>query len=149
MSGESAVHGVALVVGDEGLLIRGPAGAGKTSLALELIARAGAQGLFARLVADDRVLLRAMSGRLIASPHPAIAGRLEVRGLGVVAAPHLPSAIVRLVVDLDPQAPRMPEGAGETTLAGVSVPLLRTQREMAFYCLIRPFGAFFSSVRLE
>lgn len=149
MKGAADIHGVALVLGEDGLLIRGPAGAGKTSLALELIARARAQGVFGRLVADDRVLLRARGGRLIASPHPAIAGRFEMRGIGIVAAPHLPEAVVRLVVDLDPSAPRMPEEAREETLAGIRLAAWRMQREMVIVALSRPFGAFFVSSRLE
>lgn len=149
MKGAADIHGVALVLGEDGLLIRGPAGAGKTSLALELIARARAQGVFGRLVADDRVLLRARGGRLIASPHPAIAGRFEMRGIGIVAAPHLPEAVIRLVVDLDPSAPRMPEETREETLAGIRLAAWRMQREMVVSALSRPFGAFFVSSRLE
>ncbi|MCG6122599.1 MAG: hypothetical protein MEP57_07820 [Microvirga sp.] len=146
MIGWTSVHGVALVVGEAGILIRGPAGAGKTSLALELIAHAAARRLFARLVADDRVLLRERGGRVLMRPHPAIAGRAEIRGLGIVQTPHLADARLRLVVDLDPQAPRSPECDNVTaTVEGVTVPSLTLQREMACIVLLHFFGVFFSS----
>ncbi|TVR09831.1 MAG: serine kinase [Salinarimonadaceae bacterium] len=150
MSGETSVHGVALVLGEAGVLIRGPAGSGKTSLALDLIARTGADGGFARLVADDRVILRERGGRLLARPHPEIAGRAEIRGVGIVEAPYLPEARLRLVVDLDPRAPRAPDDADmTTTLENVAIPWLVLQREIAIMAILRFFGAFFSPLRLE
>ena len=110
------------------MLLRGPSGAGKSAASLALIELARMRGLFARLVADDRVVLEARGGRLIAAPHPALAGRIERRGEGIGAAEHLPRAMVALVVDLPGAGarwPRLPE-AGDlaVTLEGVSVPRL-------------------------
>lgn len=112
MSGTS-VHATALVVGETGVLLRGASGAGKSATALALLAMAGDGRLFARLVADDRVALRAVHGRLLAAPHPAIAGRIERRGQGIEALPHLGAAVVGLVVDLLPcgELPRLPGSA--------------------------------------
>ena len=50
------IHACAVLVGARAFLIRGPAGAGKSRLALELIQAAGTDRLaFVRLIADDRV----------------------------------------------------------------------------------------------
>ncbi|MGA7487776.1 MAG: serine kinase, partial [Xanthobacteraceae bacterium] len=70
MAGETpTVHASAVLAGARAVLIRGPAGAGKSQLALALI-HAGETGLlrFARLVGDDRVHLEAHHGRLLVRP---------------------------------------------------------------------------------
>lgn len=115
-------HGTCIDVGGAGVLLRGPSGAGKSDLALRMIDGG------ARLVADDQVVLTATGGKLVASAPEAIAGLLEVRGVGLV---HLDAARIaqrvalRLVADLLPpgsaDAPeRLP--AGDTvTLGGVAV----------------------------
>lgn len=92
------VHGTAIALESEGILLRGPSGAGKSDLALRLID----QG--ACLVADDQTELRREGTEIIMSAPATIAGRLEVRGLGIVAVPSVASAPLRLVVDLAPAA---------------------------------------------
>ena len=113
MRAPSAVHATAVAIGEAGVLIRGVSGAGKSKLALAMLAEAGRKGLFARLICDDRVRLSASGGRLLAHAHPAIAGMIEGRGEGILAMAHEASAVVRAVVDLvDPQAgrpPRLPD----------------------------------------
>ena len=97
-----------------GVLIEGRSGAGKSDLAL----RALDHGF--RLVADDRVLLWVAQGRLFGRAPDALAGLLEVRGLGVIAVSALPLAEVALIVQCG--APeRMPEPQAEHLL-GVAVP---------------------------
>ncbi|MGO4816379.1 hypothetical protein AB4156_43500, partial [Cupriavidus sp. 2MCAB6] len=59
------VHASTIAIGEAGIIIRGPSGAGKSVLALALIALARQDGLFARLVADDRTELNATGGRLV------------------------------------------------------------------------------------
>jgi HPr kinase/phosphorylase len=120
------VHASAVLVGARAVLIRGPSGAGKSRLALELIesARSGSL-LFARLVGDDRVHLQAAGGRLLVRPAEALAGMIEVRGVGILRLPHEPSAVVGLVVDLAAQAERLPDGQErQAVLEGVTVPRL-------------------------
>jgi HPr kinase/phosphorylase len=123
MALEPTVHASAVLVGARAVLIRGPAGAGKSRLALALIAAAQTGQLpFARLVADDRVHLEACHGRLLARPASALTGLIEVRGLGIRQIAHEPAAVVGLVVDLAaPDAERLP-GASETKVAGVVLP---------------------------
>jgi len=74
---EQAIHANCLVIGDSGILIRGPSGSGKSMLSLRLLDLAKQNGHFARLVGDDRILLRAIGGRLLAEGHPLIAGQIE------------------------------------------------------------------------
>ena len=101
MAAESpTVHASAVLAGTRAVLILGSAGAGKSQLALALI-QAGETGLlrFARLVGDDRVHLDAHHGRLLVRPATALAGLIEVRGLGVRRLDYEPMAVVGLVVD--------------------------------------------------
>lgn len=123
-AGKSA-HATALVVGETGLLILGASSAGKSALALALLGAATAQGIFARLIADDRVVLSVRGGRLIARPHPLIAGQIEARGAGILPIAHLGGAVIRAVIALEAQAPRLPDAAaGRTPVAGITLPRL-------------------------
>src|SRR5882724_1003946 len=95
------IHASAVLVGARAVLIRGPQGTGKSRLALGLIEAAGAGLLrFARLVTDDRAHVEALNGRLIVRPPDALAGLLEVHGLGIRRLAFEPAAVVGLVVDL-------------------------------------------------
>jgi len=121
------IHASAVLAGARAILIRGPAGSGKSRLVLNLL-QAASNGLliFARLVADDRVHVQAAHDRLIARPPAALAGLLEVRGLGIQQLQYEPMAVVSWVVDLDVATPmRMPDStATQTVIAGVKVPRL-------------------------
>lgn len=113
------VHATCVALDGWAVLLRGPSGAGKSDLGLRLIDRG------ARLVADDQVALEEDGGRIMARPPAALAGQLEVRGLGIVDVGHLAHAPVVLIVDLvDPATiERLPEDASETLL-GVAIPRL-------------------------
>jgi serine kinase of HPr protein (carbohydrate metabolism regulator) len=100
-----------------GVLIEGPAGAGKSDLAL----RALTCGF--SLAADDRVILWTCGARLFGRAPDALAGLIEVRGLQVVRVPALPLAEVALVARCGP-AERIPD-AETADLLGVRVPLIR------------------------
>ena len=123
----ATVHASAVLAGASAVLIRGPAGAGKSRLALALIHAAGS-GLidFARLVGDDRVELAAAHGRLLVHPARRLAGLIEVRGLGIRRLDYEPVAVVGLVVDLAlAGAERLPDGrAGQIAIEGVNLPRL-------------------------
>lgn len=121
------VHATAVVVGEAGILIFGSSGAGKSALALALIARARERGQFAALVGDDRVWLTARGGRVVVAGAAHMAGRIERRGAGIVAADWEPAAVVRLVLELSPPnrpCLRYPENPETLALAGVETPRL-------------------------
>jgi HPr kinase/phosphorylase len=121
------IHASAVLIGAKAALIRGPAGAGKSRLAFDLIEAAQQGALpFARLVADDRAQIEARAGRLLVRPAPVLAGLIEMRGLGIRRLPYEPLAAVGLVVDLAAaDADRLPlREAAETAIEGVALPRL-------------------------
>ena len=121
MAGETpTVHASAVLAGARAVLIRGAAGTGKSRLALALIA-AAQTGLirFARLVGDDRVHLDASHGRLLVRPAAALAGLVEIRGVGIQRLEYEARAVVGLVVDLAASdAERLPTNA-EIVIEGI------------------------------
>ena len=121
----AAVHASCVAVGEAGILIRGASGSGKSRLAREILASAGASAsAFARLVSDDRVRLESRSGRLIARAVPAIAGRIEMRGLGLISVPYERAVVIRLVVDVASEhGERLPDDANNAVeVCGVTLP---------------------------
>lgn len=125
MAQPATVHACAVLVGARAILIRGPAGAGKSQLALKLVWAAQSSLLpFARLIADDRVRLEPHHGRLLAWAPDPLAGMIEARGLGIRRVPHEPVAVVGAVVDLSaPDAERLP-AERETDIVGIKLPRL-------------------------
>ena len=115
------IHATCIALDDTGILLLGDAGAGKSDLALRLIDEG------AYLIADDRVNLRVEAGHLLASAPPALAGKIEVRGIGIVPlnAQNIRAnarifAAIRLTTH--DAVPRMPEAEVETW-AGIRVPI--------------------------
>jgi len=123
----TTVHASAVLVGARAVLIRGPSGAGKSRLALALIEAARTGTLrFAKLVGDDRVHLDPANGRLLVRPAEALAGLIEVRGIGIRRLDYEPQAVVGLVVDLAAaDAERLPETERQhTVIVSLSLPRL-------------------------
>jgi serine kinase of HPr protein (carbohydrate metabolism regulator) len=117
VSGPVLVHATAVAVEGAAVLLRGPPGAGKSDLALRLI-DAGAG-----LVADDQVELRRSGNAVLARAPAAIAGLIEVRGVGIIRMEPVGDAPLALLVDLvAPDAiERLPEGRSEDVL-GLPIP---------------------------
>ncbi len=120
----STIHASAILVGAKAMLIRGPSGSGKSRLVWDLL-QAAAEGAlpFARLVADDRASVEARSGRLLVRPAPALAGLVEIRGLGIRRLAFEPVAVAGWGVGLAAEgAARLPgPEAGKTAIAGVGL----------------------------
>lgn len=121
----TTVHASAVQSGATGILIRGPSGSGKSRLAFDLMlaGRAG-QIPATSLIGDDRVLLEADAGRLIARAPETIGGLIEIRGLGIRRCDFIPQGPIGLVVDLAAEdAARMPEAKSHTAeIFGIKIP---------------------------
>jgi serine kinase of HPr protein (carbohydrate metabolism regulator) len=111
------IHASSVAIDGRAVLLAGKSGVGKSDLALRLIDRG------AVLIADDYTEVRRRDGRLHATAPMRLAGRIEVRGIGIVEMPHVAEAEVALIVDLDAVVERMPERATRQ-LAGVAVPVV-------------------------
>lgn len=110
------LHASCVAIGDRAVLIEGRSGSGKSDLALRLIDRGGV------LVSDDYTVLVRESDTLIAQAPATIAGRIEVRGIGIVEMPHAERAPVALIVTLVDQVERFPEDRAPRRIAGVALP---------------------------
>lgn len=109
----------AVAIGGRAVLIEGPPGSGKSSLALALIDRG------AGLIGDDAVTLTCADHRLTATPPPNIAGLLELRGIGLVRLAVAGPVPVALILTLGGEAvERFPETVPRRAIAGALVPVL-------------------------
>lgn len=113
------VHATAVAIDGSAILLRGPPGAGKSDLALRLIDGG------ARLVADDQVELRQAENRVWVRAPAAIAGLIEIRGVGILRLGTLKESPLAMCVDLLPsgQFERLPENRFAEVL-GIAIPLI-------------------------
>ena len=112
------VHASTVAVDGRAVLISGPSGAGKSDLALRLLDRGFT------LISDDQTLVRRDGDRLIATAPPNIAGKLEIRGIGIVEMERLSDVPVALIVELTSDIQRLPDDSRERPILGVRVPLI-------------------------
>jgi HPr kinase/phosphorylase len=128
---QTLLHANCVALGRVGVLILGKPGSGKSDLTLRLIEAAGVglgrRPIKATLVSDDQVLVKRRGGKLHASPPKAIAGLLEIRGLGIVRLPYRKSMALALAVRLAPAAKieRLPDlTKSRLEIAGLTLPLI-------------------------
>ena len=119
------VHATTVVSDGRAVLITGPSGAGKSDLALRLLDRGF------RLVSDDQTILRRDGDRLIASAPATIAGKLEVRGIGIVEMETVADAPVALVVELTSEIERIPDEDQQRQILGVRLPVIGIDAQSA------------------
>lgn len=112
------IHASTVAIDGKAVLIGGPSSSGKSDLALRLIDRG------AELVSDDYTIVRRTGAGLVASAPATIAGKMEVRGLGIVEMATAAEAPVALYVELDASPQRLPEPGETRTLAGIAVPVV-------------------------
>ena len=112
------IQATAVAMDGRAIVMSGPPGIGKSSLALALIDRG------ATLIGDDGITLIQNGEALMASPAPNISGLLEVRGVGLVECATA-TAPVALLVQFGEDGERLPTALPCTNLAGKAVPTLR------------------------
>ena len=119
------VHASTVAIDGRAVLITGPSGSGKSDLALRLIDR----GFI--LVGDDQTIVRRDGDRLVASAPARIAGKLEVRGIGIVEMESVSDVSVALIVELASEIERLPEDNRTSAILGVSLPLVSIDAQAA------------------
>jgi serine kinase of HPr protein (carbohydrate metabolism regulator) len=115
-SGRTTAHATAVAIADAGLLIRGKSGSGKSDLALRLIDRG------ATLISDDYVEVSRRDQDLLLGPPANLAGKLEVRSLGIMECAYLSGIALKLIVDLKERPDRFPLDRQVAILLGIEVP---------------------------
>ena len=124
--GPLILHASAVTYRGRGVLLTGKSGSGKSSLALEMMARG------ATLVADDRVVLRRDHEVVNLHCPEALCGMIEARGVGILHAEYQSPSPLFLVVDLDKtEEKRFPEQKTITYLTQ-TVPLLHNVASQHF-----------------
>jgi len=119
------VHASTVAIDGRAVLITGPSGSGKSDVALRLIDR----GFI--LVSDDQTIVRRDGERLVASAPARIAGKLEVRGIGIVELETASDVPVALLVELTSEIERLPEDNRTSAMLGVSLPLVSIDAQAA------------------
>ena len=117
LSAES-VHASTVAIEGRAVMISGPSGSGKSDLALRLMDRGF------KLVSDDQTLVRRDGDRLIASAPPAIAGKIEVRGIGILEVETATDVPIALLVELTSDIQRLPDDARQRPILGIALPIV-------------------------
>src|SRR5438067_2861050 len=112
------IHASTVAIDGRAVLITGPSGCGKSDLALRLLDRGFT------LVSDDQTIVKRAGERLLASGPPTIAGKLEIRGIGIVEMERVDNVPVALLIELTSDIQRLPDDHRERPVLGVALPLV-------------------------
>jgi len=131
--GSLMMHATAVAIDGRGVLICGPSGSGKSSLALQLMA------LGADLIADDATILRADLRGLHLSAHANIAGRIEAAGVGILNAATVQNIPCALCIDLGTsESARLPQRRS-VRLLDQDVPMLHSVANGVFAAAVMQY----------
>ena len=112
------VHASTVASNGRAVLITGPSGSGKSDLTLRLLDRGFT------LVSDDQTIVKKDGERLLASAPPTIAGKLEIRGIGIVEMERADNVPLALIVELTGDLQRLPDDSRERPILGVRLPIV-------------------------
>ena len=112
------LHASTVALDGRAVIITGPSGSGKSDLALRMLDRGFT------LVSDDQTIVKRDGDRLLATAPPSIAGKLEIRGIGIVEMEHVSDVPVALIVELTSDLQRLPDDSRERPILGARLPLI-------------------------
>jgi len=112
------LHASTVATEGRAVLITGPSGSGKSDLALRMLDRGFS------LVSDDQTIVKRDGKRLLASAPHNIAGKLEIRGIGIIDMDRTDNVPIVLVVELTSDIQRLPDDSRERPFLGVKLPLV-------------------------
>lgn len=118
MSTNETVHGTAISIDGSGILLLGKSGSGKSDLALRLIDRG------ATLISDDAVIIKKHDAGPMLHAASNIEGRIEMRGVGIVARPFVSPVPLKLVLLLGERVERLPSYESYRVV-GANIPVLK------------------------
>lgn len=130
---QTIIHASSVAVGQKAALLLGASGAGKSALALQMIA------LGAQLIADDRTVLTLDDGVVWASAPETIRGKIEARGIGILRLDTAPSTRVIVAVDLSQREDMRLPDQRYWTLMGQDIPLLHRGDDRFFASALMVF----------
>ena len=112
------IHSTSVVIDDNGVLILGDSGSGKSDLALRLIDNG------ATLISDDISICRKNSNNIYLYCPPEIKGLLEVREIGIITVPFVERIKLRLVVNLKSNNNERFPKDNSFRILGIKIPLI-------------------------
>lgn len=88
------IHGSSVALEDNGVLIIGSSGSGKSDLALRLIDSGGT------LISDDQTFCLKKQNEIFLFSIEAIYGLLEIRNMGIIKVPYVENVKMKIIVSL-------------------------------------------------
>ena len=115
------IHSTSVVIDDNGVLILGDSGSGKSDLALRLIDSG------ATLISDDISICRKNLNNIYLYCPPEIKGLLEVREIGVITVPFVERIKLRLVVNLKSNNNERFPKESSFRILGIKIPIINIE----------------------
>ena len=115
------MHSSSVVIDDNGVLILGDSGSGKSDLALRLIDNG------ATLISDDVSICKKNLNNIYLYCPPEIKGLLEVREIGIITVPFVERIKLRLVVNLKSNNNERFPKESSFRILGIKIPIINIE----------------------
>lgn len=113
------LHASAVAIGNDGLIILGPSGSGKSDLAYRLIDRG------AKLIADDHVIIDGPAAAPIITQSPHHIDALELRGVGIISMACINKVPLIIAIEISNHYERSPSPLPIRQFGDYTVPVLK------------------------